>query len=706
MADSLAAVKSSVYAVQLGLLEGLASDTHLQAAGKLLTRSEYGDVVTERTFVNLCGYPLCTHHLPESFSRKGRYHISLREHKVYDLQEARLFCSSDCLVASQSFATSLSLERDYTGKIFELAAAFHMLGAQDVVHRHQASLLVEYDKDMLASKQEHDHLLHPETRSSAMEIGEDTQTHVLKLELDPTPMPLVEEIKQHQELTPGTFLLIHEQDVADIKVDDVHVAGPSNAIEGYVPQREFHKTKLSNNDKDEMALRHEPQEKQGGLSSNKEREKGVSRRKKKAPDRKAKDLDMGLGDGSGTEFSSCIMTDEAKPIVLEARCSSESANRIIPAENLFTSCILTNERASTQRHHLKKKQNRVSWADHNNLKLVEESSSSFVSRETSGDTCDVQVHMKERDQDSTTPFSSLGRAAIVVEECNALSSSQERLFCEGQHDDVQANGSQKDNLECAEALVAALTEAAGAVAHGYADSSEAVTRAGISILPYHEEPWSRLLDFPEKEQKESERVGADDLENADPKDCWYSSAPKDFKPELSTFGTLWMALDGWISAASIAHVYGKGLDEEDNFVCVNGKEYLRQLRIPNGVSPEIERTLAGCISRALPALVETLRFPVPVSTLELSLGRFLRTMSFSTAIPPFSSKQWKVVVLLLLDALSVHRVPALRTRLLHGRPVVQKVLDASNITEAEYEVFRDLVLPMGMLPEFAAHCGG
>lgn len=87
-----------------------------------------------------------------------------------------------------------------------------------------------------------------------------------------------------------------------------------------------------------------------------------------------------------------------------------------------------------------------------------------------------------------------------------------------------------------------------------------------------------------------------------------------------------MALDGWISAASIAHVYGRGLNEEDDYVCVNGKEYLRQAIIPNGVSAEIERTLAGCISRALPALVETLRFPVPVSTLELSLVHFWRVL--------------------------------------------------------------------------------
>lgn len=167
-----------------------------------------------------------------------------------------------------------------------------------------------------------------------------------------------------------------------------------------------------------------------------------------------------------------------------------------------------------------------------------------------------------------------------------------------------------------------------------------------------------------------------------------------------------MALDGWISAASIAHIYGRDATEEDDFVSINGKEYKRQVSIGDGVSAEIERTMAGCISRALPGLVETLRLPIAISTLELALGRLLRSMSLVESLPPFGSKQWRAVVVLLLDALSVQRLPLLRMHLLNSRTQLRKVLDSLNITEAEYEVFRDLILPLGRNPEFAAHCGG
>jgi hypothetical protein len=83
---------------------------------------------------------------------------------------------------------------------------------------------------------------------------------------------------------------------------------------------------------------------------------------------------------------------------------------------------------------------------------------------------------------------------------------------------------------------------------------------------------------------------------------------------------MWMALDEWISCASIAHIYGSG--NEDDFSFINGKEYVRQVVIGNGVSAEIERTLGGCISRALPALAEVFRLPLAVSTLEQGLVSF------------------------------------------------------------------------------------
>ena len=54
----------------------------------------------------LCGYPLCDNPRPE-FSHKGKYHISLRDKKVYDLQERRLFCRNTCFTASDFYKSQL-----------------------------------------------------------------------------------------------------------------------------------------------------------------------------------------------------------------------------------------------------------------------------------------------------------------------------------------------------------------------------------------------------------------------------------------------------------------------------------------------------------------------------------------------------------------------------------------------------------------------
>lgn len=107
------AVNDAVHKLQLSLLEGIETEKQLLAAGSLISRSDYDDVVTERTIANLCGYPLCRNSLPqaESRHRKGRYRISLKEHKVYDVHEMYLYCSTDCLVNSKAFSGSLNEER-------------------------------------------------------------------------------------------------------------------------------------------------------------------------------------------------------------------------------------------------------------------------------------------------------------------------------------------------------------------------------------------------------------------------------------------------------------------------------------------------------------------------------------------------------------------------------------------------------------------
>lgn len=109
--DQPIAVKDAVHKLQLFLLEGIQNENQLFAAGSLMSRSDYEDVVTERTIANLCGYPLCSNSLPSERLRKGHYRISLKEHKVYDLHETYMYCSSGCVVNSRSFAGSLQEER-------------------------------------------------------------------------------------------------------------------------------------------------------------------------------------------------------------------------------------------------------------------------------------------------------------------------------------------------------------------------------------------------------------------------------------------------------------------------------------------------------------------------------------------------------------------------------------------------------------------
>lgn len=54
-------------------------------------------------------------------------------------------------------------------------------------------------------------------------------------------------------------------------------------------------------------------------------------------------------------------------------------------------------------------------------------------------------------------------------------------------------------------------------------------------------------------------------------------------------------------------------------------------------------------------------------------GRLLDTMSFIDPIPAFRMKQWQVIVLLCLDALSVSRIPSLTQYMLSRRTLLPKV---------------------------------
>ncbi|MBA0682728.1 hypothetical protein Goari_024422, partial [Gossypium aridum] len=177
--DQSISVSEAVHKIQLHLLDGIRDEKQLISSGSLISRSDYEDVVTERSISNTCGYPLCQNPLPSEPRRRGRYRISLKEHRVYDLQETSRFCSADCLINSRAFAGSLQEERCSVLNHAKLNAILSLFDDVDL-----------NDED----------------------LGKNGDLGFSNLK-----------IKENEE----------------IKAGEVSSVGPSNAIEGYVPQREL-----------------------------------------------------------------------------------------------------------------------------------------------------------------------------------------------------------------------------------------------------------------------------------------------------------------------------------------------------------------------------------------------------------------------------------------------------------------------------------
>lgn len=178
----MVSVKDAVLKLQLSLLEGIENEDQLFAAGSLMSRSDYQDVVTERSITNICGYPLCCNRLPADRPRKGRYQISLKEKKVYDLHETYMYCSSNCVVNSKAFAGSLQDMRCSVLDTVKISKVLRLFGNMNLGPEKKLGK-------------------HEESGLSGMKITEKTETSTGEVSLE-------------------------------------QWIGPTNAIEGYVPKQD------------------------------------------------------------------------------------------------------------------------------------------------------------------------------------------------------------------------------------------------------------------------------------------------------------------------------------------------------------------------------------------------------------------------------------------------------------------------------------
>nr|KYP49456.1 RNA polymerase II-associated protein 2 [Cajanus cajan] len=637
--DKPVSVKDAVFKLQMSLLEGIKNEDHLFAAGSLMSRSDYEDIVTERSITNVCGYPLCCNALPSERPRKGRYRISLKEHKVYDLEETYMYCSSSCVVKSKAFAGSLKTER--------------CLGLEPEKLNNILSLFGNLNLEPVKNSGKNGNI-----GFSDLKIQEKTETSTGEVSLE-------------------------------------QWVGPSNAIEGYVPKPR---------DRDSKGSRKNI--KKGSKAS----------RIKSNSDKSLINTEM--------DFVSTIIMQDEYSISKVSPVVKSSASPAIKMKDVHSISISERQcdvewNGSRKLVQLKGETSRVTANDDASTSNLDPANveEKFQVEKASG-----SRKSKPKSSLKSAGEKKLNRSVTWADE--KINSTGSRDLCEvKEFGDIREKSNSVGNVDVAddedilrrasaEVCAIALSQASEAVASGDSDVTDAVSEAGIIILPHPhdavEESTLEDADILENDSvtlKWPRKPGISDVDFFESEDSWFDGPPEGFSLTLSPFATMWNALFSWISSSSLAYIYGRGESFHEEYLSVNGREYPCKIVLEDGRSYEIKQTLASCLSRALPALVAGLRLPIPISTLEQGMGCLLETMSFVDAIPAFRTKQWQVVSLLFIDALSVCRIPALISYMTDRRALFHKVLNGSQIGMEEYEILKELVVPLGRAPHISAQSG-
>ena len=153
---------------------------------------------------------------------------------------------------------------------------------------------------------------------------------------------------------------------------------------------------------------------------------------------------------------------------------------------------------------------------------------------------------------------------------------------------------------------------------------------------------------------------------------------------LSFFGEFVNSLDQWVTDATICYLR-------------SSPEVPPPGSTPDTV-PEIQSALSRFLHMALPAVLEHLAVQVSRTEVERGLMDLLRTFYLVRALPAFKSSQWQLVVMVLLKALSIDRMPSLRPYF-EGREAVHRgnaFLTANLFTVEEFVAVLEVLLEEGL----------
>jgi hypothetical protein len=172
-------------------------------------------------------------------------------------------------------------------------------------------------------------------------------------------------------------------------------------------------------------------------------------------------------------------------------------------------------------------------------------------------------------------------------------------------------------------------------------------------------------------------VGPDGLSVQSAKEALDSMMPffdtKGITVTLSEFGLLWNTLHGWVSPSTVAYVAdrraagadsssssSRGAVAESDGDTDSGASAAEQQRTESLPVLQQRIALVNLLTAALPAVTQHLGLPVSEAQISKHLTALVRTFYLPGPLPALQSRNWQLLLTLMLGALAAWQLPALR----------------------------------------------
>jgi len=104
------------------MLEPEITEQQLRSGEEFICQRDYDSIVQERFLQKLCGYPICSNNLTKEW--KQRYHVSLRDKRIYDVEVRKLYCSTRCMDSSNKYRNERIPDRPIWMRLEEVDVDF------------------------------------------------------------------------------------------------------------------------------------------------------------------------------------------------------------------------------------------------------------------------------------------------------------------------------------------------------------------------------------------------------------------------------------------------------------------------------------------------------------------------------------------------------------------------------------------------------